>query len=363
MIITTSKHRLKPALEATVAATDGKSTMPALKCVLIEADGDSVTITGSDLFTTRREVLRDVEVKQPGSIAVFAKDLLVRVKNMPDGPVTLKVDGSRMVITAKGSSRKFTVSTMHAEDYPAVPKMSDDAVTLNIPRDALVAGISAVLKSASDDMTRPHINGVQIECEDGVVRFIATDAHRLPVTSIPVDRTGDAKVLVQKDACRHILKMIEKKESAEIFASSSHVFVVADGSMLSSKTLDAAFPPWRQVVPSSSERSVSVETERLADACRALSVSATNNGGRFVISDGELKIQTEHPDHGNAEDVLSVEYSGKSASIGLDLRFVVEALASVGGTTATIELSGELDPVVFSSEDGRTRAVLMPMRI
>src|ERR1043166_8491226 len=67
---------------------DKKSAMPALANILLAAEGSSLRVAATDLYLAVSGQTQ-AEVATPGSVAVPAKDLLERVKAMPEGPIQI----------------------------------------------------------------------------------------------------------------------------------------------------------------------------------------------------------------------------------------------------------------------------------
>ena len=72
-----------------------KSTMPVLSNVLLAVDGPSaLRVAATDLYLALVGRVT-VDVSKGGSVAVPAKDLLERVRMMPEGPIHIVVAGQR----------------------------------------------------------------------------------------------------------------------------------------------------------------------------------------------------------------------------------------------------------------------------
>ena len=87
---------------------DKKSAMPALANVLLSAEGNALRVAATDLYLAVSGQTH-ADVATAGSVAVPAKDLLERIKAMPDGPVQiLSGEGAQTTLKAVGSPRRYT---------------------------------------------------------------------------------------------------------------------------------------------------------------------------------------------------------------------------------------------------------------
>src|SRR5579863_5917639 len=84
MEITVSRQELVKELTATQSVVERKTTIPILSNFLIEADGDRLNITATDLDQAIRTSAA-VKVKKPGACTIPARKLYDYIKLLPDG--------------------------------------------------------------------------------------------------------------------------------------------------------------------------------------------------------------------------------------------------------------------------------------
>src|SRR6186713_2993884 len=108
------KKDLLRLVERCQGVADKKNAMPALANILLTAEGNTLRVAATDLYLSVSGQTH-AEVATAGSVAVPAKDLFERVKQMPDGPVQiLASEGAQTTIKAVGSPRRFTLHGMRA---------------------------------------------------------------------------------------------------------------------------------------------------------------------------------------------------------------------------------------------------------
>src|SRR5277367_6045876 len=113
MELTIARKDLLKLVTRIQGVAERKSTMPVLSNVLVTVDGpNAVRLSATDLYLAISGRVA-ATVAKGGSVAVPAKDLLERVKNMPDGPIFLTVhDNATTTMKAAGSARRFTLRGM-----------------------------------------------------------------------------------------------------------------------------------------------------------------------------------------------------------------------------------------------------------
>ena len=92
--------------------------VPVLGCVVLNVGETGLTVSGFDYEVSAQENL-GAEVAEPGQVLVSGRLLADITKALPNKPVDVTLDGSRVAITC--GSAKFSLPTMPVEDYPQLP--------------------------------------------------------------------------------------------------------------------------------------------------------------------------------------------------------------------------------------------------
>lgn len=374
MHITVNKKDLLPTLERCSAVADNKSTMPILAHVLLKADGDSVVLAATDLLVSVRGSVA-ATVEEAGSVALPARDLLERVRNMPD-TIGIKSDkNGATTIRAVGTARRYTIQGIPADEFPSLPSPDVDAKSSSLAATALATLLAGTHFSISKDETRPHLNSALLEWDNEKVRMVTTDGHRLSKMEMPSGGAlaGTAVLIPLKGVgeLRRLCDEVAKRKSEEpteikVLKSGANAFFELTGYRFSVKLMDAAFPPYQQVIPKEQPRVVRVERDSAMDAMSAVSVAASDRTGgvKLSLSKGKIRFESQSPETGEGFDELDVDYDGEDIAIGLNGRYVLDVLRSLSEDEVEIGLGGELDPAVIRPVAGSDYvAVVMPMRI
>src|SRR5277367_346005 len=175
MEFTVSRADLVRELNLSQGVVEKKTTIPILSNVLVEADGDKIVLTATDLELGIR-CSCPARVKKEGSGTVPARKLLDFVRLLPEGDVTIKFLENHWASITAGRS-KTKIAGMSRESYPELPVMPE-AIAL-IPCKQLASMISRTVFAISMEESRFTLNGALLLLkEDGMV-MVATDGHRL----------------------------------------------------------------------------------------------------------------------------------------------------------------------------------------
>jgi DNA polymerase-3 subunit beta len=146
----------------------------------------------------------------------------------------------------------------------------------------------------------------------------------------------------------------------------SHVFAKARGVTLALRCVEAQFPPYSQVIPASSAQIVTCNRALLAEVVDAIGPCANARTGALTLSlsGTRLTVATHAATEGEAREALDVTRKGSRSdfAIGVNFRYLKDALASIDEGEVTLSFSDALDPIVLRAKDGSVN-VVMPFRI
>jgi DNA polymerase III subunit beta len=382
MELTVPKKDLLRLLNRMQGVAERKSTMPVLSNVLLAVDGPSaLRIAATDLYLALMGRV-PAEVSKGGSVAVSAKDVLERIRQMPEGPIQLaSQDNATTTIKAAGSARRYTLRGMPGEDFPPLPVPAEGSPSLALDVAVLQELVAKTHFSISADETRAHLNSALFEWDGDVVRMVTTDGHRLSKMEVKVTgRQASATMLIPLKAIQELRRLCDDivgetkeapKEGAprpqlQITQSGSSAFFQGGGMSFGVRLVDAQFPPYSQVIPQQSEKLVRIPRAAFADALKAVSVAASERTGgvKLGMTKGTMRISTESPESGEGVDEVPIEYAGPNMTIGFNARYFLDVLGALDEDEVQLGLGGELDPAVVKPVGPRQfLAVVMPMRI
>jgi DNA polymerase-3 subunit beta len=380
MELTVAKKDLLKLVARMQGVAERKSTMPVLSNVLLTVDGpNALRLSATDLYLAISGRV-NAEVAKGGAVAVPAKDLLERVRMMPDGPIHIATqDNASTTLKAAGSARRYTLRGMPGDDFPPLPTPADGAPTLALEVEVLQQLIGKSHFSISTDVTRAHRNSALFEWDGDTVRMVTTDGHRLSKMEVKVSgRQASATMLIPLKAIQELRRLCDEaiaeakeqkdaqKPVIQITQSGPSAFFQSAGTTFSVKLVDAQFPPYAQVIPQNSEKKIKAPRQGLAEAMRAVSVAASERTGgvKLSLAKGTLRITTESPESGDGFDEVPVEYAGAPITIGFNAKYFLDVLGALDDDEVVLGFSGELDPAVLKpAGEKQFLAVVMPMRI
>ena len=117
-----TKNNFNNGINIALKAVPGKTTMPILECVVIEAKDESIKLTTNDM-QLGIETKIPASVENEGIILVNAKMISEIVRRLPDDDVNFEVDENNNILLFCGKS-KFSIPGINHEEFPMLPKIN-----------------------------------------------------------------------------------------------------------------------------------------------------------------------------------------------------------------------------------------------
>lgn len=361
--------------------------VPVLGGVLLGADEQGLTVSGFD-YEVSAQVRVSAEVTTTGQVLVSGKLLADITRALPNKPVDVTVDGTRVLITC--GSAKFSLPTMPVEDYPQLPALPQQ--TGSLPVDLFSEAVSQVAVAAGKDDTLPMLTGIRVEIEGTNVVLAATDRFRLAVRQLewmPTAGEVSAAVLVPARTLSESAKTLGGNTLSPVelalgagssVGTEGMLGIVADGRRTTTRLLDAEFPKFRQLLPAEHTAMATVEVAPLVEAIKRVALVAERGAQvRLKFNSDGLLLSAGGDDAGRAEESLEADFQGEPLIIAFNPGYLIDGLSSLhsdrvsfGFTTpsrpAVLRPAGEDAPErsesgTFPAPESEYTYLLMPVRL
>jgi DNA polymerase-3 subunit beta len=373
MEITVSRQELVRELTATQSVVERKTTIPILSNFLVEAEGDRLNITATDLDQAIR-TSAEVKVKKPGSCTIPARKLYDYVKLLPEGDVSIKLLENHWVQIRSGRSNTKIVGMARA-NYPQVPEFPSMAVT-SLSAAALSTLITRTIFAISSEESRYTLNGALLVLKAESMAMVATDGHRLSWVEKPNELhegiSGEKRILIPRKALSELQQLLNNTDAEKIdFADDDHTLFFRVGHRtLSSRKLSGQFPNFEAVMPRDNTKFAVVRSVELAQAIQRVAQFADEHSGaiRLKLESNELKISSSSNESGESEDTIDTPYSSDPIMVGFNSTYILDFLKAIGNEgEVRLEFKDSQSAGQMRPEDPDAeyhyRYVLMPMRI
>ncbi len=357
---------LKP-LQMVSGAIERRHTLPILSNVLLDVGADQIALTGTDLEIELVATAIPQQVLTSGRVTIPAKKLLDICRSLPESSVlTLHLQGENCVVSTGKS--KFTLATLNASDYPNLESWQGE-VEFELSRLQLRKLLDDTAFSMANQDVRYYLNGLLFEVDNGTLRTVATDGHRLALSSmeLPVTAGQQKQVIIPRKGVLELMRLLAADDQfIRLSIGQNHIRLVDSLFSFSSKLIDGRFPDYRRVLPRNSSRQLTAHRSVLKDACVRASILSNEKyrGVRFTLNPQELQIVANNPEHEQAEEVIEVEYNGDVLEIGFNVGYVLDVLNTLNTDLVVMHLSdANSSSLVEGVGNAGALYVVMPMRL
>jgi DNA polymerase-3 subunit beta len=373
MEITVSRQDLVKELTATQSVVERKTTIPILSNFLIEAEGDRLNITATDLDQAIR-TSTEAKIKKPGSCTIPARKLYDYIKLLPDGDISIKLLENHWVQIRSGRSNTKMVG-MARSNYPQVPEFPSVAAT-SITAVALKTLINRTIFAISNEESRYTLNGALLVIKAESLAMVTTDGHRLSFVEKPNEVlegiSGEKRILIPRKALQELQQLLAVSDTEKVeFADDEHMLFFRIGNRtLSTRKLTGQFPNFEAVMPRDNTRFAVVRSSELSAAIQRVAQFSDERSGaiRIRLESNELKISAKSDESGESEDTIDTPYSSDPIAVGFNSGYILDFLKALNNEGEVrlefkdSQSAGQMRPEDPDAEY-KYRYVLMPMRI
>jgi DNA polymerase-3 subunit beta len=360
MKITVKKSDLFAILSKALSVTENKATMPILASVLLDAQGDTVSVSAYDLEVAYVGLV-GATIEKPGKVAVSAKALGDVVRSLPEDTITLHLEKNRLTVTS--GSAEFRLATSRVEDFPALPE-GVAGVGITVDGGTLAKLLGKVGYCQSTDETRYALNSTFLEGKDGNLCATATDAHRLVHSVVSCAAPDFGGVLVSRKTTGLLRRVLAAGE-VHVEVSENSVSVTQGHEVIVARLIDGHFPDYTAIYPKTEAKSTVDVKELLSSLGRLKLVAEANT---WKVGGGTVRFKATNPDLGEVEDWIHHGGDAADSTFGLNGGYVREALSVIeSGTVSAFFPPDETTPLVLRypsmTEGLEDYAIIMPMRV
>jgi DNA polymerase III subunit beta len=342
-----------------------------LEDFLFELNGNTLTLTATDLETMMRVQLEVTEAQGDGRICIPSKILLEYLKNLPEQPITFNISEEDLSIEMSSSVGKYKIGGEKADDFPKEPPPGETN-SFNMSSIALIESINKTLFAVSNDTLRPAMTGVFFELDKDSITLVSTDAHRLvQFRNNEVNCPTKEGFIVPKKPLQQLRATLPADETQlSLSYNDNHLFVTSSHLSMSCRLIDARFPDYRAVIPADNPYKLSVNRADFVSALRRVSIFANKTTNQVVldINGNSLQLSAQDIDFSyEGKETLSCQYSGEDMKIAFNAKLMVEMVNNMDGAELQVELSTPTRAGIFrpmeKAENEDVLMLLMPLMV
>ncbi len=360
MRVTFDKAVLESAVDASMTCVSEKNAIPVVEGIRLRTEKNGkCSITTYDLEKGFRTEI-PCRIEEPGNYIINAGKFLRIIRSMPDLIITVEVGDNCRVSVTSGRS-KFELHAMEGEAFPNLPELSGNqgfTVEGGILK-RMIAQSSFAIAVSSD--ARPMFCGAYFRIIDNLLRVVACDGNQLALREMTCElgnknKDGaplDLSLIVPGKTVTGLLRLVDDEEFVAIYLTRKHVIFKTEGKVFFSRLIDVPYVEYERVIPKNRDTVVRFNrTEMIASLERAALVTEDRALGQAksylkCSFSGDLLRLEAISVNGSIYDELNIQSEGSDVVIGLNCRYLLNALKSADTEQVEMVLNGALSPILF----------------
>ena len=381
IIINTSV--LKNSLQDVMGVVGKDLSMPILSHVLLEKEKNNLLITGTNLEVQISSSASFIESDDFDPVTVSGRKLYEIVRSLEQKEIQIRTNKNRLII--KTSNGSFKLSVIPANNFPTF-EQHKAIESFNINQAQL---LDLLNKTSFSMATNPDVRfilcGLLLEIKPNELTAVATDAHRLAISSSALDKKqiNNISCIVPRKAVLELIRVLHADSEASIGVGSNQIIVNLKGLRFVSKLMDGKFPAgYKGVIPESSSIEILLEKQNIRSALQRVSILANEKfkGVRLEATNKNIVLSSENPEQEEAKETIEHKSSSTDNNkivAGFNAGYLIEAINACSGEEVVIGLNGPKEEkgqpaekktrtegtLIFSPSDNKTRYVVMPYNI
>ena len=361
-----NREQLLLPLQQIVNVIEKRQTMPVLANVLLKMTEKTLVLTGTDLEI---QIIAQIEINtsDSGEITVPARKFLDICRLLPtEAEINFAYKDGKVKI--KSGTSRFSLSTLAAETYPDFPE-NDPEYEFSIQAEKLKKALDKTVFCMANQDFRYYLNGLMMHISNSTLKFIASDGHRLAIYEEDIKKATeiDNRIIIPRKAIQELGRILENPDDEVVLQISKNNFKALVGNLVfSSKLIDAKYPDFSKVYQQDYFPPIQIKTQALKEALTRVAILANEKtkGITLEINPDHLLISSYNPEHEEAEEKLSIKFSGKPSSITFNAQYLLEALTNLDSELAILSIASNLSSCfVEEPHEVPYKFIVMPMTL
>ena len=379
MKVSCLQDNLAKGLSIVGRAVATRSTLPVLSNILLSTDESRLKLSATNLEISINCWL-GAQVTQEGATTVPARLLADSVSSLPAERIDMELITRTQTLNLKCGRFEANIKGIDAQEFPLI-LMPEENEPIYIAADVLRQLIDQVAFAAATDESRPVLTGVLAELSQNRLTFAAADSYRLSVRSVTLERGPERPISViiparslqelrraSGEAEKPIEMLIAPNRNQVFFHTTSGQYDID----LVSQLVEGTFPDYKQIIPTTYNTKITVNTPDLLKAVKMDFIFARDSANivRMQVvpagnmGPGPIIVTATSAEHGDNVSELDATVEGGPLEIAFNARYLIDVLSVIDTAQVAVETRDPQAPGVIRSVGGGDFVhVIMPMHV
>jgi DNA polymerase-3 subunit beta len=365
MKVTVSKLLFNKAVQAVSRIIESKSPIPVLNGLKIEVNTSGMTVVGCDsemiieqFIPIETDEKQHMYVHSIGQGVLHAQVLNEYIKKITVDEIEIEVD-EKFQGKVIANKTDLKINGFDPQEFPNLPQFLAEQ-SFTVSSQVLTNMIRQTIFAVSTNEQSPILTGVFISLQQGKLKFIATDRHRLAAITHEIDSDAQfQQLVVSSKALNELSKLLPDEDvPVEILFKDNQVLFKFDNTLLYAKLLDGTYPDTEKIIQNSANYTTEliISTDAImATMERALILSRKEKGNvvkMYSLDDETIEIFSSSSELGKFKESLSTRKPLNNAiRVSFNSKFMLDVLKVMDSEYVIIGFSGDMNPIFIRPEE------------
>lgn len=365
MKISFNKSDLSNGLNIVTKAVPSNTTMPLLKCVLIEADSNGIKFISNDTELAIETVVPGT-VYESGVFAVDAKLFFDIVRKLSGETVDIEVN-DRFIASLKCGTYSSDIPGQDGSDFPYPPEIDKD-YSIGISQFSLKEMIRQTIFSINFAEKNMMMTGEMFEIKNNVLRLVSLDGHRIALRNLKLGGTyEDKKAIVPGKSLNEISKILSSnlEDQVKIYFSENLIMFEFGDTRVYSRLIEGDYFHIDRMLSGDSQTKIEVDKNDFMECLERACLFIREGEGRPVIlniTDGQMEVSVETT-LGSMQEPVGIVKEGEDLRIGFNPRLLIDALRVIDDEKIKIYLLNRKAPCYIRDDEESYIYLVLPINI
>lgn len=372
MHLTLQKSDLLRVLDLACTFKDREPPKPILRNALLSVveagEHQLLRVTASDLLQTLT-VHASCAAEELGAVALSARALHEVVGTLPEGPVELREEGTRVEV--RSGRRVARIPFEVAHEFPSVPAL-DESSAVTLGASAIVSLFERTRRCGNGDPTRLERSSILLEIGDGEARAVALDGRAMAVAREPFRGEHGRVAGVPIKAATRLLAALQKHEGQVTVGFATHedgrsgdlVFRFGAVEFATKPVERDRYPNFEELLDANRPHRIAIATKALLDSISAARKVLNGDelpNATFSLSGGELEVSIVSSSGRTYTDAICGVEHAQPYRWGMNIDLLTDALEPVTADVVELRYLDNLKPFeVIVPDNDSYKAVVSP---
>ncbi len=365
MNIVFNRNELLKGLNIVMKAVSSNTTMPLLKCVLIDASTNEIRLISNDMELAIETNIPGT-ILEKGIIALDAKIFYEIIRRLPESEIKIEIN-DRFIANIRCGKSEFNIPGQSAEEYP-YPPMIEKEFSIGLSQFTLREMIRETIFSLNLSENNKLMTGEMFELNNNTLRIVSLDGHRIAIRRLLLGKNYEhTRVIVPGKALNELSKILSEniEDRVRIYFSENHILFSFDETVVYSRLIEGDYYHVDNMLSGDYQTKAKIEKKEFYACIERASLLIKEGDNKPLIlniSDGYMEMSVNTP-LGSMNESMEVEKEGADLRIGFNPRFLMDALKVIDDEYITMYMMNRKAPCYIKDEEENYIYLILPMNI